>query len=119
MRGLPADAVRALTTRRYATISEKSDELRNPLRLESKKLFRPRFGGSPDVADACALAALALKEAYGILPWGDLPKPASDMSAPDMAQASMAPVQLPDDGYEDVDPMDGPDGVDAGGSDLV
>lgn len=119
VRGLPADAVRALTTRRYATISEKSDELRNPLRLESKKLFRPRFGGSPDVADACALAALALKEAYGILPWGDLPRPVSDMSAPGMAQASMAPVQLPDDGYEDADPMDGPDGVDGQSPDLV
>ena len=99
VRGLPQEAVRALTTRHFMTLNDKSDELKTPLRMESKKDFKPRFGRSPDVCDACALAALAVKEALGLLPYGDLPRPAEDMAVPGLAASSMASVQAPSDDY--------------------
>jgi hypothetical protein len=46
--------------------------------MEAKDKFRVRFKKSPDEADACALAALAVKERLGILPFSFvMPKEAS------------------------------------------
>lgn len=72
VRGLPKEAVRALTSRRLATRG-KLGVAEFPYRLEPKKEFNARFGGSPNEADACALAALAVKERLGVLPYGYLP----------------------------------------------
>lgn len=72
VRGLPPEALRALVTRRFATRSSKggSGSVAFPLRLEPKEEFRRRFRKSPDECDACALAALAVKERVGLLPFG-------------------------------------------------
>ena len=78
VRGLPPEAVRALTMRTFEAEYDRDGNVvrqKFPLRLESKKRFRPRFGGSPDDADACALAALAVKERVGIPPYGFLKRP--------------------------------------------
>lgn len=99
VRGLPEEARRALTTRHFMTVSDKSDELRNPLRMEPKKVFKPRFGRSPDVCDACALAALAVKESLGMLPFGDLPRPSADMAVPGQEETRMETRSAPSDDY--------------------
>lgn len=72
VRGLPAEALRALTTRRFAVKKSKGGvgSTMFPLRLESKEDFKKRFKHSPDECDACALAALAVKERIGLLPFG-------------------------------------------------
>lgn len=88
VRGLPAEALRALTTRRWATRAG-TGVLMSPLRLEPKKLFRARFRKSPDEADACALAALVVKERLGVLPYGSLPRVAPT------AMVSTAPAPPP------------------------
>ena len=69
VRGLSTEAVRALTTRRFATLP-KSNVPKFPLQLEPKEEFKKRFKHSPDEADAAALAALAAKEVLGVLPFG-------------------------------------------------
>ena len=86
VRGLPPEALRGLVTRRFA-MREGTGTVMNPLRLESKKTFKARFGKSPDETDACALAALAVKERLGILPFGDVPAVAPE------ALVSTAPVR--------------------------
>lgn len=91
VRGLPEEAKRALTMRKYAvdrdrvtgTVSKKKGKDR----LEPKKEFKPRFGHSPDEADACALAALAVKEAFGIMPFGFMDRPVQAIVVP--------PTQMP------------------------
>ncbi len=72
VKGLPEPALRALTSRRFAGKGRK-------LRLEAKEDFCNRFGGSPNECDACALAALAAKERFGLVPFGNgiLPAPAA------------------------------------------
>lgn len=72
VRGLPAEALRALTSRRFAMKKTKSGlgTVAFPLRLESKDDFKKRFKHSPDECDACALAALAAKERLGFMPFG-------------------------------------------------
>ena len=73
VRGLPLEALRALTSRRFSMKKDKSGRpvtLNFPLRLEDKGEFKKRFKHSPDECDACALAALAVKERYGLLPFG-------------------------------------------------
>lgn len=82
VRGLPESALRQLTSRRFALVTKKvngmevSSGVRYPLTLERKEDYKSRHKGkSPDEADACALAALAVKEAVGLLPFGWL-KPA-------------------------------------------
>ena len=85
VRGLPLEALRALTTRRFAMKS--AGTVASPLRLEPKKEFRLRFRKSPDEADACALAALAVKERLGIMPFGSMP------AVPPQALVSTAPVK--------------------------
>lgn len=72
VKGLPAEALRALTTRRFATRAGTGTVL-SPLRLEDKKSFRLRFKKSPDECDACALAALIVKERLSVSPFGSLP----------------------------------------------
>lgn len=72
VRGLPLEALRALTTRRFATRGA-TGAVVSPLRLEEKKLFRVRFKKSPDECDACALAALIVKERLGVPPFGSMP----------------------------------------------
>ena len=82
VRGLPDDVVRALTTRRFAMKRVKGEDIcvSFPLRLEDKRTFKRRssgpgggYGHSPDEADACALAALAVKERLGVVPFGGMP----------------------------------------------
>lgn len=71
VRGLPQEALAELTQRRYACKAGTTQQL-SPLRLEGKDRLRLRIKKSPDEADACALAALAVKERLGILPFGFL-----------------------------------------------
>jgi len=72
--GLPSGAVDALVQRRFAMRTGSTDII-NPLRLEPKDNFKMRFKGSPNEADACALAALAVKERLGVVPFGASPIP--------------------------------------------
>lgn len=73
VRGLPSQALAAFTKRRFQT-ARNSTVPREPLALEPKDEFKSRvFKRSPDEADAVALAALAVKEVLGILPYGWLP----------------------------------------------
>lgn len=77
VRGLPLEALSALTARRYAMKKGKNGVIVGvnfPLRLEDKGEFKKRFKHSPDAADACALAALAAKERFGLVPFGYLPE---------------------------------------------
>jgi hypothetical protein len=74
VRGLPTGVVNDLCNRRYLRKADGSDLPR--LKLEPKDSFCRRIGhGSPNEADACALAALAVKERLGILPFGSVPTP--------------------------------------------
>lgn len=106
VRGLPPDAVRALTTRRFAV--KQGGAIMSPLRLESKESFNARFRGSPNDADACALAALVVKERLGVAPFGGLPSVAPS------ALVSTAParpgIRLPRDEAWSSDPTDGESG---------
>lgn len=68
VKGLPEEALSQLTHRRYACRAGTTTQL-YPLRMESKDVLRQRIKKSPDEADACALAALAVKERLGILPF--------------------------------------------------
>jgi len=81
VKGLPQSAVEGLTQRKYAS-RPNSDEPISPLRMESKDLFCQRFKGSPNDTDACALAALAVKERMGISPFGSIPAAAPDTMFP-------------------------------------
>lgn len=81
VRGLPPEALQALCSRRYATHG-RTGSIRFPNRLEPKDDFAKRFKGSPNEADACALAALAVKERMGIMPFGHLPPPSLDNHRP-------------------------------------
>jgi hypothetical protein len=77
VRGLPMEALAALTTRRFAMKKGKNGTVASmafPLRLEPKEEFKRRFKASPDACDACALVALTAKERYGLLPFGYLPE---------------------------------------------
>lgn len=85
VRGLPPEALRALTTRRFAM--KAGGSVMSPLRLEPKKEFKLRFRKSPDETDACALAALAVKERLGVVPFGSFPAVAPQ------ALVSAAPVR--------------------------
>lgn len=84
VKGLPEAAKNALITRHYAVENDKktgeSYRKKGKDRLESKKDFKPRFNGkSPDEADACALAALIIKEVYGVPPFGYMDYPVKDV----------------------------------------
>ena len=72
------EVVEAVVNRRYAASMVKDATgqkvpagVKYPLRLEDKEEFKKRFHNkSPDACDACALAALAVKERFGLLPFG-------------------------------------------------
>lgn len=76
VKGLPMEALHQLTTRRFALLTKRSNGeeivsgVKFPLQLEGKDTFRTRIKKSPDECDACALAALAVREVYGLLPYG-------------------------------------------------
>ena len=95
VRGLSMEVVRALTTRRFAqkTVKGVKVGMAFPLRLEDKATFKRHaasatatkeakegsgYGRSPDECDACALAALAVKERIGLLPFGYAAQPAAN-----------------------------------------
>ena len=74
VRGLPQEVINDLCNRRFAV--KPSGEATPKLRLEPKSEFGKRSGkGSPNKTDACALAALAVKERLGVMPFGDVPVP--------------------------------------------
>ena len=126
VKGLPPEVVRALTTRRFAANMVKDASgvkrpagVRTPLRLERKEEFKARYGGSsPDEADACAMAALAVKERVGLIPFGYVqrkaPLPSPD-AAPDARPVSVVVSGARVDGF-DARPEDG--GGDDGGRDV-
>jgi len=102
VRGLPEEAKRQLTTRRFALITKKSNGeeivsgVKYPLQLESKDEFKKRIHKSPDECDACALAALAVRDVLGLLPYGWL----SPASSPLIGEAEpqriqYAPIDIP------------------------
>lgn len=108
VRGLPAEALRALTLRRFAS-RPNSTSVAFPYRLEKKDDFKARvFKKSPDEADACALAALAVKERVGLPPFGYLvpPRPqalvSTELAKPGimMPDVSDGSAQFEDDGYD-------------------
>ena len=107
VRGLPQDVVKALTMRRFATkmVRDASGAkvpgaVQNPLRLEPKPEFKQRYGRSPNEADACALAALAVKERLGLLPFAYAVPRRQDAQAPNPFDSDTPPPRLPDDDYE-------------------
>lgn len=87
VRGLPAEALRGLVQRRFAVRKGTTQQV-TPLMLESKDDFRARFRKSPDETDACALAALAVKEVLGLLPFGWL----TSAKVPLVGDAAPTPV---------------------------
>ena len=97
VRGLPDETVRALTQRRFACRKGTTTQV-FPLQLEPKDDFRKRFKKSPDEADACALAALAVKEVLGVLPYGWLPPQAAPAVGPSTVRAVFTPVPVPEPG---------------------
>ena len=103
--GLPSGAVDGLVSRRFATRSGSSDPL-SPLRLESKEQFKLRFKGSPNETDACALAALAVKERLGVIPFGTIPPPNPRSLFPDAPALSPAMVTNAESGGHGVYAMD-------------
>lgn len=68
VKGLPEAALAQITRRRYACRPGTTTQM-YPLRLERKEDFKLRNKHSPDEADACALAALAVRERLGIIPY--------------------------------------------------
>lgn len=96
VRGLPQGAADALVQRRFAT-RPKSNEPMAPLRLEAKDEFIRRFKGSPNEADACALAALAVKERLGVTPFGGAPAPEASAVIPAAYGAGAAEPYTPPD----------------------
>ena len=78
--------------------------------LESKDDFRARFRKSPDETDACALAALAAKERFGLLPFGYVKAPPSPDSLVRAAGAPSRPaVSVRDDDSYSADAVDADD----------
>lgn len=109
VRGLPAEALRALTTRRFAVKKNSSSQL-FPLRLESKDDFNTRFKKSPDECDACALAALAAKERFGLMPFGYmLQTPSPESMFPQQDQQMGPSVNVRDFDDYGADALDGDD----------
>lgn len=92
VRGLPDEAAKALISRRFAYRAG-SLTISTPLRMEKKEDFKKRFRKSPDVADACALAALIVKERGGIFPFmNHLPK--------NILPAQQQPFEQMPDGFD-------------------
>lgn len=76
VRGLPQSALDGLVRRRFA-LRPGTNVPVSPLRLENKEAFITRHRGSPNETDACALAALAVRERLGVMPYGSAPAPSA------------------------------------------
>lgn len=102
VRGLPAEAFRQLTQRRFMLITKKANGevmtsgVKFPLRLESKDDFKKRIKKSPDECDACALAALAVKETLGFLPFGWMKPADAPLVGPAAHVTPLPSVDIPD-----------------------
>jgi hypothetical protein len=102
VRGLPQGALDGLVQRRFA-VKPGSNVPVTPLRLENKEDFIRRFRGSPNETDTCALAALAVKERMGIIPYGATPAPRPDAIIPGAYPQTSEVVQTPDAEYGSAD----------------
>lgn len=104
VRGLPREAIEQITRRRYACRAGTTSQM-FPLRMEGKDKLRLRIKKSPDECDACALAALAVKERLGIMPFSYIRDMKQDMNVDAFfgrEQASQDLAPMPDPGeYED------------------
>lgn len=98
VRGLPRAALNGLLQRRYATRG-KSDSPVYPARLEPKEDYIKRHRGSPNETDACALAALAVRERMGILPYGGVPDADPRAIAPEAYTGAPPPAAAPGPDY--------------------
>ena len=95
VRGLPPEALKGLVQRRFACRKGTATQT-FPLALEPKTEFKKRFRMSPDETDGCALAALAVKEVLGILPYCWLaPASAPVVGGAAAVPAAPAPAPLP------------------------
>ena len=108
VRGLSRAAVEQLCSRRWATVSARTSALMRPLKLESKEAWAARerrAGGpkSPNQCDAAAVAALAVKERLGYMPWSNAvpaPRPSGILPGypdPDVPVAPDADVAYGDE----------------------
>lgn len=76
VKGLPEKTLFGLVNRRFMMATKKFNGsevvsgTRFPLQLESKADYKVRYHASPDETDGGSLAALAAKEALGVLPFG-------------------------------------------------
>jgi hypothetical protein len=117
VRGLPEEAFRQLTQRRFMLVTKKvngetmSSGVRFPLRLEPKDDFKKRIKKSPDECDACALAALAVKEALGLLPFGWMAPADVPLTGPAVPPAPLELVDVPDPEAYCAAPDSGPCGA--------
>lgn len=104
VRGLPREAIEQITRRRYACRAGTTSQM-FPLRMEGKDKLRLRIKKSPDECDACALAALAVKERLGIMPFSYVRDMNQDMNVDaffGMKQEAQELAPMPDPGeYED------------------
>lgn len=104
VRGLPREAIEQLTRRRYACRAGTTSQM-FPLRMEGKDKLRLRIKKSPDECDACALAALAVKERLGIMPFSYVRDMKQDMNVDaffGMKQDAQELAPMPEPGeYED------------------
>jgi hypothetical protein len=99
VRGLPQEALEGLIRRRFA-MKPGSNVPASPLRLEGKEDFMKRCrGGSPNQTDACALAALAVKERLGVMPYGGVPAPQASSVVPQAYGAAGPAPEIPDSDY--------------------
>lgn len=120
VKGLPAEALRALTTRRFMTRAKAGSSVQYPLRLERKEDFKRRFKKSPDEADACALAALAARERAGVVPFGYVVEaPAPQHMFPGSPPPPQVRVADADRYSSDFDDGDGCFGLDGAGMAVV
>ena len=109
VRGLPQSVVNDLCNRRY--LSGANGEPRAKSKLEPKDAFCSRVGhGSPNEADACALAALAAKERCGVMPFGGVPPPETGSVVPDVPPGPPPPEVPEADFSGDYGPDDYGDG---------
>ena len=99
VRGLPQSVVTDLCNRKF--LSGPNGETRAKSKLEPKDTFCARVGhGSPNEADACALAALAAKERLGVMPFGGVPPPQPGGVVPNATPQNYAPEpELPETDY--------------------
>lgn len=93
VRGLSEECARQLCARQYMTNSK--GVIQEPRRLESKPTFKARTKlGSPDHADAAAMAALLIRHRLGIIPGANV-YPQSMRPIQDRAPLARLPRVMP------------------------